>query len=63
MKAITLEWLARAREDLGAAELLLTHPDLMNMVAFHAQQTVEKTMKALLEETEILRNKNLCKSV
>lgn len=55
MKAITLEWLARAGEDLSAAELLLSHLELTNMVAFHAQQTVEKTMKALLEETGILR--------
>ena len=51
MKAITREWLARASEDLNAAELLLTHPDLTNMVTFHAQQVVEKLLKALLEET------------
>jgi HEPN domain-containing protein len=53
MKAITREWLARAEEDLLAAEILLTQPELTNMVAFHAQQTVEKTLKAVLEESAI----------
>lgn len=53
MKAITSEWLARALDDLLAAEVLLTQPELTNMVAFHAQQTVEKTLKAVLEESEI----------
>ncbi len=53
MKAITHEWLARAEDDLLAAEILLAQPELTNMVAFHAQQTVEKTLKAILEESEI----------
>jgi len=44
MKAITREWLDRAGEDLKTAELLLTQPELTNMVAFHTQQTVEKTL-------------------
>lgn len=52
MKAITHEWLARAEDDLLAAEILLTQPELTNMVAFHAQQAVEKTLKAVLEESE-----------
>jgi HEPN domain-containing protein len=54
MKAITREWLARAEEDLLAAEILLTQPELTNMVAFHAQQAVEKTLKAVLEESAIV---------
>ena len=53
MKAITREWLDRAGDDLSAAELLLTRPELTNMVAFHAQQAVEKTLKAALEELNI----------
>jgi HEPN domain-containing protein len=53
MKAITREWLDRAGDDLSAAELLLTRPELTNMVAFHAQQAVEKTLKAVLEELNI----------
>jgi HEPN domain-containing protein len=53
MKAITREWLERAGDDLTAAELLLTHPDLTNMVAFHSQQTVEKALKSILEESDV----------
>lgn len=43
----------RAAEDLAAAQLLLSRPDLTNMVAFHAQQTVEKAFKAVIEELEL----------
>jgi HEPN domain-containing protein len=53
MKAITREWLDRAKDDLLAASLLLTQPELTNMVAFHAQQAVEKSLKACLEEADI----------
>ena len=53
MKAITLEWLERARDDLNSAEILLTRPDLTNIVAFHAQQAVEKSLKAALEQSAI----------
>lgn len=53
MKAITREWLNRAEDDLKAAKILLTQPELTNVVAFHAQQAVEKTLKAALEESDI----------
>jgi len=53
MKAITHEWLARAAEDLAAAQALLTRPDLTNVVAFHAQQAVEKALKAAIEELDL----------
>lgn len=53
MKAITREWLARAADDLAAARLLLTREDLTNVVAFHAQQAVEKTLKAAFEELHL----------
>ena len=53
MKAITREWLAKADEDLAAAQALLAHPELTNIVAFHAQQAVEKALKAALEELEL----------
>ena len=53
MKAITHEWLNRAEDDLLAAKLLLAQPELTNMVAFHAQQAVEKSLKAVLEESDI----------
>lgn len=51
MKAITREWIARAEDDLLAAQLLLAQPELTNVVAFHPQQVVEKCLKAALEES------------
>ena len=53
MKASTREWLIRAADDLAAAELLLARDDLTNVVAFHAQQAVEKTLKAAIEELHL----------
>lgn len=53
MKPTTQEWLIRATEDLSAAQVLLSRPDLTNMVAFHAQQTVEKALKAVIEELDL----------
>jgi HEPN domain-containing protein len=53
MKPTTREWLIRAAEDLAAAQILLSRPDLTNMVAFHAQQTVEKAFKAVIEELDL----------
>ena len=53
MKTITREWLSRAAEDLAAAQALLLRADLTNVVAFHAQQTVEKTLKAVIEEYDL----------
>jgi len=50
MKAITREWLERALDDVEAANALLRHPDLTRLAAFHAQQAVEKSLKAVIEE-------------
>lgn len=42
-------WLAKAQEDLLAAEWLLMRPDsLPASVSFHAQQAAEKSLKAYL---------------
>ena len=42
-------WLLRAREDLRAGKHDLTaSPPLLNDIAFHSQQCVEKAMKAFL---------------
>ena len=42
-------WLAKARNDLRAADLDLTaEPALKDDAAFHAQQAVEKALKAFL---------------
>ncbi len=41
------EWLKFAGEDLAAAEVLL-HAEIFNLVLFHSQQCVEKSLKALI---------------
>jgi HEPN domain-containing protein len=49
------EWLSKAQDDLQAAALLLTfevYP--RNIVAFHCQQAVEKSLKAFLTSQDIL---------
>jgi len=50
MKATTQDWLSYAETDLSACERMLEDEFLTNVVAFHAQQTVEKCFKAILEE-------------
>jgi len=43
------DWLNAARDDIATIELLLNQPALSNVAAFHAQQAVEKILKALWE--------------
>ena len=40
-------WLVFAREDVQAAEVLLK-AEIFNLVCFHAQQSIEKVLKAML---------------
>ncbi len=42
-------WLESAEADLRTMQRLLGDEDLTHVVAFHAQQCVEKSLKALLE--------------
>ncbi|MFC1822579.1 HEPN domain-containing protein [Thermodesulfobacteriota bacterium] len=51
MNASAEEWLEFANVDLMAAERLLEDPNLTNVVCFHAQQCLEKSLKALIEST------------
>ncbi len=51
MKKITQAWLNAAQDDLSVIKEILSRPDLTHITAFHAQQCVEKILKALLEET------------
>lgn len=53
MKVVTAEWLRSAEADLETITAILEKPALTAMVAFHAQQCVEKCLKALLEEFDI----------
>ena len=53
MKQLTREWLNAAGDDLSTIEKLLNDPNLTNIIAFHSQQVIEKTLKAIMEEFEI----------
>ncbi|MCX5643476.1 MAG: HEPN domain-containing protein [Phycisphaerae bacterium] len=50
MKPVTQAWLIKAAEDLDAIRSLRGNPHLTGVVAFHAQQCVEKCLKAVAEE-------------
>lgn len=53
MKGSTKNWFDFAKKDLIAAEELLHNPDVANIVLFHSQQLVEKSIKAVLEEYDV----------
>ena len=53
MRAFTKEWLKASRDDLMTIEEIIENPHLTHIVAFHAQQCVEKSMKAIIEEEEM----------
>jgi HEPN domain-containing protein len=61
MKQSTNAWLTAAEDDLMAIESLLSNASLTHIVAFHAQQAIEKSLKALYEEWNIpvIRTHNL----
>lgn len=50
MKPITQEWLNRAGDDLDVVGEIITIAHLTNIAAFHCQQAIEKSFKAILEE-------------
>ena len=53
MKKLTEEWLKAAEDDLRVIERIRQDEHLTHMVAFHAQQAVEKSLKAAIEEYEL----------
>jgi HEPN domain-containing protein len=53
MKVTTHEWLTFAQKDLVNCERILDDAFLTNIVAFHAQQAIEKSLKAIIEEYEL----------
>jgi len=53
MKKITSEWLKSASDDLLLIEEIMSKSSLTHIAAFHAQQTIEKSLKAVLEEKGI----------
>lgn len=54
MKQSTREWLNAAEDDLITIENLLDNPILTNVIAFHAQQAIEKSLKAIIEENGVV---------
>ena len=53
MKPITHEWLTFAKKDLASCEKMQDDDFLTGSVSFHAQQVIEKSFKALIEEFEL----------
>ncbi len=53
MKKVTEEWLKAAKDDLDVIGKIIDDAHLSHIVAFHAQQCVEKVFKAILEEHDI----------
>lgn len=52
MKKQTEYWLRSAKDDLLLIKEIIEKEYLSHMVAFHSQQAIEKSMKAVLEEKE-----------
>jgi len=52
MKKQAEYWLKMASDDLSVIEEIIEREDLTHMVAFHSQQAIEKSLKAILEEKE-----------
>lgn len=61
MKKLTKEWIRAAQDDLDVISRIINEEHLSHIVAFHAQQCVEKLFKALAEEhgVEIRKIHNL----
>lgn len=53
MKEVASEWLVAALDDLKTMNYLDKDESLTNILAFHAQQCIEKSLKAIIEEKEL----------
>ena len=52
-KKQAIEWLKAAKDDLDSVSYIIKIKHLTNIVAFHSQQSIEKTFKALIEYKKI----------
>ena len=52
-KKQAIEWLKASHDDLDSIKYLIEAEHLTNVVAFHAQQAIEKSFKALFEYKKI----------
>ena len=53
MKKTTNDWLKSAENDLKTIEKIIDDNNLTPISAFHAQQAIEKSFKAVIEEFDI----------
>ena len=49
MKKQAESWLSAAKDDLDVIKEIIGKDNLTNMIAFHAQQAIEKSFKAVVE--------------
>jgi len=49
MKKQAKEWMKFAKTDLQATMAIITEENLSTVAAFHTQQCIEKSLKAILE--------------
>lgn len=52
MKSITAAWLASAHDDLVLIHEIANNETLTHLIAYHAQQAIEKSFKVVFEECE-----------
>jgi HEPN domain-containing protein len=57
MKFITSEWLKSADDDINTIKAIIDDESLTHIVAFHSQQCIEKSFKAMVEEFELASQK------
>ena len=53
MKKVSEQWLNAAEDDLRVIRRIGDDDYLTHMVAFHSQQCIEKSLKAIIEEYEL----------
>ena len=53
MKKATNDWLISAESDLQLIQEIISRENLTHLAAFHAQQAIEKSFKAIIEEFEL----------
>ena len=57
MKFITSEWLKSADDDINTIKAIIDDESLTHIVAFHSQQCIEKSFKAMVDEFELASQK------
>jgi HEPN domain-containing protein len=53
MKRTTKDWLSSAESDLLLIKEIILNENLTHLSAFHAQQSIEKSFKAIIEEFDL----------